>query len=39
MQLRMSRGTTNNELILKNNNPNKHEILAEFAEVMEQYLK
>ncbi|MFY7910697.1 MAG: DUF6169 family protein [Emticicia sp.] len=26
-------------IIIKNNNPNKHEILAEFAEVMEQYLK
>lgn len=26
-------------IILKNNNPNKHEILAEFTEVMEQYLK
>lgn len=26
-------------IIIKNNNPNKHEILKEFAEVMEQYLK
>ena len=25
--------------IIKNNNSNKHEIFAEFAEVMEQYLK